>query len=212
MLKQCTQCAKVGAGPLPRTAFNKCARHKDGLQPLCREHQRERLRAYYKKSSRKYNEQKKVWRKNNPKAARLVEVRRDIKAKYGLTQAQYVAMYQSQAGRCAICETPVVDQFDKERAQIGKAEPTLARVDHCHSTNAIRGLLCFNCNIGLGKFRDDPKILLAAARYLQETATAKVVSRPRDEKSERDDEPQNAGPLVEQRRGNRRDELNPFLN
>lgn len=41
-------------------------------------------------------------------------------------------------------------------------------IDHCHSTGRVRGALCKTCNVGLGMFRDDPKLLNLAAEYLQE--------------------------------------------
>lgn len=72
--------------------------------------------------------------------------------KYGLSLIEYKAMFESQTGRCAIC----------------KSAPTLKRlsVDHDHKTGAVRGLLCTNCNLGLGNFKDDQEILKAASDYL----------------------------------------------
>ena len=59
-------------------------------------------------------------------------------------------MFDAQGGLCAICQTaPAV------------------HVDHDHETGAVRALLCFNCNGGLGQFRDDPALLQAAADYVE---------------------------------------------
>lgn len=53
-------------------------------------------------------------------------------------------------GRCDIC---------KKRCKIQK--------DHCHKTDKKRGKLCFNCNVGLGSFRDSRSLLKKAIRYLK---------------------------------------------
>lgn len=39
-------------------------------------------------------------------------------------------------------------------------------VDHDHKTEKFRGLICSNCNLGLGKFKDDPELLEFARMYL----------------------------------------------
>ncbi|MDQ4024250.1 MAG: endonuclease VII domain-containing protein, partial [Actinomycetota bacterium] len=52
-------------------------------------------------------------------------------------------------GLCAVC---------------GVAEPK--HVDHCHGTDEVRGLLCLNCNQGIGRFEDDVETLRRAIVYL----------------------------------------------
>jgi hypothetical protein len=39
--------------------------------------------------------------------------------------------------------------------------------DHNHATNEVRGMLCFDCNTGIGKFKDDPALLSKAIDYLK---------------------------------------------
>ncbi len=54
----------------------------------------------------------------------------------------------SQEGKCLICEEPATC------------------VDHNHTTNAIRGLLCIKCNAGIGQFNENPTLLRKAAEYI----------------------------------------------
>jgi len=76
--------------------------------------------------------------------------------KYGLTVEQYDSMVEQQGSRCAICHGP------DPKTNGGQHWC----VDHDHATGKVRGLLCHDCNIGLGKFRDDPDLLRRAADYL----------------------------------------------
>ncbi|MDG4532742.1 endonuclease domain-containing protein [Streptomyces sp. AV19] len=73
-----------------------------------------------------------------------------LKRKYGITEAERDEMIASQMGTCAIC----------------LAAPAV-HVDHCHDTGKVRGVLCFNCNSGIGKLRDDLGILRRAVAYLE---------------------------------------------
>jgi hypothetical protein len=75
-------------------------------------------------------------------------------AKFGITPEIYDQMLVEQDGKCAICGVPC---FVEKRA---------LAVDHDHKTNSVRGLLCINCNTGLGKFKDNATVLMKAAQYL----------------------------------------------
>jgi hypothetical protein len=102
-----------------------------------------------------------------------------LRQKYGISEQQYLELYERQKGCCAVCKKSLVSQLDSTRPFAkGVAEENLGRVDHCHKTGRIRGLLCFNCNIALGKLQDDEQILLNAVRYLRESATATGFDRP----------------------------------
>jgi hypothetical protein len=75
-------------------------------------------------------------------------------AKYRLTPAQYKAMLDEQDGRCAICDFLPYRTHD-------------LYIDHNHETGKVRGLLCSNCNTGLGLFKDNPRIVDRAWEYLE---------------------------------------------
>jgi hypothetical protein len=59
---------------------------------------------------------------------------------------------------CAICGVA-----DGE----GSGVKNRLHVDHDHATGVARGLLCHSCNTGIGSLRDDPKLVIAAVRYLK---------------------------------------------
>ncbi|MDP9391800.1 MAG: endonuclease VII domain-containing protein [Actinomycetota bacterium] len=73
-----------------------------------------------------------------------------LKRRYGITARDADALLANQGGLCAIC----------------KVSPAV-HVNHDHETGAVRALLCFNCNGGLGQFKDNPEVLHAAAYYVQ---------------------------------------------
>lgn len=72
-----------------------------------------------------------------------------LRRRYGIGVKVFEAILAEQDGKCLICERP-----DPEH------------VDHDHQTGKVRGILCFNCNQGLGNFRDDIRSLIRAVNYL----------------------------------------------
>ena len=70
-----------------------------------------------------------------------------------------------QNGLCAICKTSPEITVDKNGRHSGGL-----RVDHDHDTGVIRGLLCRNCNSGLGYFKDNKQIMENAVKYLDDKA------------------------------------------
>jgi hypothetical protein len=91
----------------------------------------------------------KAWRAANPGYRH-----NRICASYGLTVAEFDEMLIAQSGRCDICSKPMFESC----------------IDHCHTTERVRGLLCRNCNLGIGNLNDDLECVRAAAAYLEKHA------------------------------------------
>ena len=114
------------------------------------------VQAYCKQCSKKDNLER---RKNTPKGVNYINDRKyRFKSCYGITPKDWGKMFTKQNGYCALC---------------GKCQSELTRcldVDHNHLTGKVRGLLCSECNTGLGKFRVDEKgieLLEKAINYLK---------------------------------------------
>lgn len=104
------------------------------------------------------------------KRSKIIDHDNQIK-KYGINIVTYEFMLQEQDGKCWICG-------------LEDNEGKLA-VDHDHNTGEVRGLLCRNCNRGLGMFRDDPTLLLKAHKFL--TREYQVPHQPELERIPQDD-------------------------
>ena len=81
---------------------------------------------------------------------------------FGVSLEQYQRMFVEQNGVCGSCCKPETEVF--------RGKTRWLAVDHCHTTGAIRGLLCGNCNRGVGCFLDTPELLKKAADYLERHA------------------------------------------
>jgi hypothetical protein len=68
---------------------------------------------------------------------------KNLERKFGITREDYNRMLDAQGGACAICGTSASDA-------------RRLAVDHDHETDQVRALLCGECNLGLGKFQDNP--------------------------------------------------------
>lgn len=73
---------------------------------------------------------------------------------YGLSEAEWYALYESQGGCCAICGKP--EQIN------------VLNIDHDHATGIVRGMLCGHCNKAIGLFGDDLDRIARAYYYLKE--------------------------------------------
>lgn len=114
------------------------------------------------------------WRANNPERARELarrnkrrewedpekraKVQRNAKLarlrrKFGLSREEAERFLALSETGCSVCG----------RLATGRD----LHADHCHDSGKLRGWLCGSCNLGLGRFTDDPAILRAAADYVE---------------------------------------------
>ncbi len=146
--------------------------------------QRQKSKNWYRQNKKRHRKMVDKWNKNNPKKRRVIALKayyrkhainkkkarkyakkhaeqrkRYMRTKnilrYGLTYKRYKQLMNAQKGKCKICLQFRVKGTDRR-----------LNIDHCHKTGKIRGLLCYACNTALGMFRDNPKILMRAVRYL----------------------------------------------
>lgn len=97
--------------------------------------------------------------------------RRNLKRLYGITPDEYDELRATQGYRCAICQRHEDDLPSTKvgRPRLGGGPSTQAmklHVDHDHDTNAIRGLLCWSCNTGIGVFQDRVDWMTSAIAYV----------------------------------------------
>lgn len=109
---------------------------------------KELQRSKYGADLARYRKQSRMYVKLNPIARR----RTYLKSKYNMTLEEYEILFLKQNLCCAIC----------------LKHTTRPCVDHCHKSGKIRGILCPKCNVALGYFMDDPKLMERASRYIRE--------------------------------------------
>ena len=130
--------------------FNRYQQDKaDGRQPRCRECQRRSNAKWREVNRERSRAQARAWNAAHPEQV----ADRNFQRRYGISLVEYQRLLQRQDGACAICREPC-----RTGARLS--------VDHSHETGEVRGLLCRNCNAGLGQFRDRVDLLRTAAEYL----------------------------------------------
>ena len=119
------------------------------LRASCKSCEKQRRKTYYQQHRSEEQEKSRNYNRKNRKYHR----NKSLQYKYGIDDIKYTTMWNHQKGKCLVCNEP---EQDKALA-----------VDHCHTTGNVRGLLCSNCNTGLGQFQDNPELLYKAAEYLK---------------------------------------------
>jgi hypothetical protein len=98
-----------------------------------------------------------LYKHTNPNTKRNRKAEK-LKSRYGLDYEEWQEIRQKQNYSCMIC---------------GVTEEALGRkldVDHCHTSGAVRGVLCNPCNTVLGHARDKVEVLEAAVEYLKKNS------------------------------------------
>ena len=122
--------------------------------PYCRKCSREATKTHHDKPESKEKHRQWYNRQYRSQARHLHYMKN-----YGISLDQYNDMLNNQNGVCAICkgtQTPSGRNIDAYLA-----------VDHCHKTGKFRGILCRNCNVGIGNLQESKEILLSALKYLE---------------------------------------------
>ncbi len=150
-MKRCWACKETK----PEAEFSAHKGFHDGLNRTCRACNRANAAAYHKANRERIQDR----HLKNYHADPLRYADYGLKKNYGIELGTYDTMLAAQEGKCAICGTD--DPGSRTRRRTRRFA-----VDHCHDTGAIRGLLCSNCNRGIGYLKHSEENLLAAAKYL----------------------------------------------
>lgn len=86
---------------------------------------------------------------------------KQLKHRFNITTEEYWRMHAEQSGLCKICDRPQI---------VG----TKLDVDHDHTTEKVRGLLCRHCNTGIGLLKDSVELIAKALTYLVEASKEKA--------------------------------------
>lgn len=162
-MKTCNHCNKEKE----LSEFHKSKNNPDGLTytcKLCRNREQSDLRMFkyntdlqYRQKTNQYNNE--AQRKRNLKNP-LYKINQSLKSRYGITLKEYNEKFIHQKGLCKIC--------NKSETQLDlNGNIKRLHVDHNHKTGKVRGLLCSECNTGIGKFKDDISLLEKVIEYLK---------------------------------------------
>lgn len=184
--KTCRRCDRN----LSAVRFSRDRRSRDGLQPWCKECQRDANRAYRQRLRERNLEREPAW--DEPKHCPSCDVtkrgrdfHRNRVTKDGLhrTCRECAREGRRKAGGAERDRRRHYADYgltlDELQEMLERQEGCCAicgvtfddervpNVDHCHDTGEVRGLLCHHCNTGIGLLGDDPDRLEEAVQYLR---------------------------------------------
>ena len=148
--------------------FGVCRRTKDGRLCYCKKCYKQYRAEYAARNRDMYRRSTAKYRAKYPERVKKVQSRYRARNadrlkyywkewKYGVSMGDFEQMFMATGGSCYICGLAM-----KRFGQGSNA----ACIDHDHKSGFVRGLLCNNCNSGLGHFEDMVDRLYAAIKYL----------------------------------------------
>lgn len=140
--------------PPDKAICNKCNIEKD-INEFAKSS--DRTRGFRQPCKECLQKKRRDGRKENPKWYEINK-KGKLRRKYGITLDEFKEMKIIQNNQCGICGV----SFDE--AEFNKNFPN---VDHNHETGKTRGILCTQCNSGMGFFNDNIELLEKAINYLK---------------------------------------------
>jgi len=105
--------------------------------------------------------------KKNPQFSSYKEYKAFLWQKYKENTPKEKLKYRHYSYRYKISEDDFLALNRVKNCQICENLLPKINLDHCHKTGKIRGVLCKNCNVGLGNFFDNISLLQKAIDYLK---------------------------------------------
>lgn len=157
MTKLCSTCKATK--PLQEFYKQNGGRYRSACKSCYSEHNKQQRNRHHEKRSAYDKGRGHGWDRSGREKYQPTEPQKHdgyLERVYGITLGQYEEMLKNQDGKCAIC-----------KGECNRSTTNRLCVDHDHKTGQVRGLLCFKCNTGLGRFGDDTESLQMAIDYLK---------------------------------------------
>lgn len=110
----------------------------------------------------------------------MTEARKEQRRKYSREYMRYVYWINPEKSRARRKAHPNPTRPEPLNCEICERRPSTNKlaIDHCHTTGAFRGWLCFRCNTALGKLGDNIEGLEKAVAYMRRFLEAQKDALP----------------------------------
>lgn len=164
--KVCSECKVLKAAP--EFYMGTAGRLRSRCKACYAQHNAQQREKHMEKRRAYDAERGHGWERSGREKWRLTEEEQfdgHLRRTYSITVEDYKKLFERQGGVCAIC-----------RKTCNRSNSKRLCVDHDHVTGAVRGLLCFKCNVGLGRFDDDVLTIDRAISYLRTASSLRARS------------------------------------